>query len=214
MGQKVHPTGFRLGVTTDWKSRWFESADREYARKVLEDKEIRDFIRENVGRAGVQKIEIERALNRIKVTVHVARPGMVIGRGGLVIEQLRDGLERICGVRPELSVEEVKVPALAAALIAENIASQIERRRSPRRVMVAEAERAMLKGAKGVKIEVRGRLGGARIARKDRVIRSSIPLQTLRARIDYAQDEAKTKYGTIGVKVWIYLGEEPATQRH
>lgn len=208
MGQKVHPTGFRLGITTDWKSHWFEKSSRRYAEKVLEDKEVRDFIRKSVGRAGVQKIGVERALDKIRVTVYVARPGMVIGRGGSTIEQMRDGLEKICGARPELSVEEVKVPALVATLIAGSVARQIERRRPPRRVIMAEAERAVFKGAEGVKIEVSGRLRGSRIARKGRVTRGSVPLQTLRAKIDYAYDTAKTKYGTIGVKVWVYLGEE------
>ncbi len=208
MGQKTHPTGFRLGTTSDWKSQWFEEDPEAYAEKVLEDRKIREFIRENVGRAGVSEIRIERSLDDIKVTIRVARPGMVIGRGGSRIELLRDGLEDICGKKPEISVEEVKAPALSAALIAENAARQIERRRSPMGVISSQASKATYKGAKGVKIQVRGRLYGSQYARKAEVTEGSVPLQTIRAKIDYAFDEAKTKYGTIGVKVWVYLGEE------
>jgi len=207
MGQKTHPTGFRLGTTVDWKSHWFARNPRTYVARVLEDRKIREFIRSHVGPAGVQKIEIERALNNLKITVHVARPGMVIGRGGANIESLRDGLERICGTRPELSVEEVRDPNLSAELIAQEIVHQIERRRHPKRVMSVEAEKVMSRGAKGVKIEVRGRVGGGEFARVERITRGSVPLQTIRALVDYAQKEARTKYGTLGVKVWIYLGE-------
>lgn len=207
MGQKTHPTGFRLGETTDWKSHWFAGRVHDYVEKVLEDRKIREFIHANVGQAGVKEVEIERALNKIKITVYVARPGMVIGRGGVKIELLRDGLEKISGVRPELSVEEVKSPSLSAALVAQEIVRQIERRRHPARVISAEAEKVMSKGARGVKVEIRGRIGGSEFARKERVTRGSVPLQTIRAKIDYAQDVADTKYGTIGVKVWVYLGE-------
>jgi len=208
MGQKTHPTGFRLGETTDWKSHWFSGRARDYVEKVLEDRKIRKFIHASVGQAGVKEVEIERSLNKLKITVYVARPGMVIGRGGVKIELLRDGLEKICGTRPELSVEEVKSSALFAALIAQEIVREIERRRHPVRVISAEAEKVMSKGAQGVKIELRGRVGGGEFARKERVVRGSVPLQTIRAKIDYAQDEARTRYGAIGVKVWIYLGEE------
>ena len=208
MGQKTHPTGFRLGETIDWKSHWFSGRARDYVEKVLEDREIRKFIYANVGQAGVKEVEIERSLNKIKITVYVARPGMVIGRGGAKIELLRDGLEKICGVRPELSVEEVKSPSLSAALVAQEVVRQIERRRYPARVIVAEAEKVMSRGAQGVKVEIRGRTGGGRFARKGRVTRGSVPLQTIRAKVDYALGVANTKYGTIGVKVWIYLGEE------
>lgn len=207
MGQKTHPKGFRLGETADWKSHWFAGRARNYVEKVLEDRKIRGFIRANVGQAGVKEVEIERSLNKIKITVYVARPGMVIGRSGVKIELLRDGLEKICGTRPELSVEEVKSPALSADLVAQEIVRQIERRRHPTRVIIAEAERVMSRGAQGVKIEVRGRIGGGEFARKGRVMRGSVPLQTIRAKVDYAQYEAQTRYGTIGVKVWIYLGE-------
>lgn len=208
MGQKTHPTGFRLGTTSDWKSHWFEEDPEAYAEKVLEDRKIRKFVKDHVGRAGVSEIRIERSLEDIKITIKVARPGMVIGRGGSRIELLRDGLEDICGKRPEISVEEVKTPALSASLIVENVIRQIERRRSPVGVINSEAKKAMYKGAKGVKIQVRGRLYGSRYARKEVVTKGSVPLQTIRAKIDYAADKARTKYGTIGVKAWVYLGEE------
>jgi len=208
MSQQVHPTGFRLGITTEWKSRWFVRCSRDYVKNVLEDKRIRDFVRNSVGRAGIQRIEIERSFSALAITTYVARPGMIIGRGGSTIELLRSGLENICGAKPRFTVEEVKVPSLAAVLIADDVSRQIERRRPPRRVIISEAEKVMFKGAEGVKIEASGRLQGARIARKVRAIRGSVPLQTLRAKIDYAQGVAKTKYGTVGVKVWIHLGEE------
>ena len=208
MGQKIHPKGFRLGITSDWKSHWFEEDSKSYSDNVLEDRKIRKFVKRNVGRAGIQEVEIERSLNKLKVVIKVARPGMVIGRGGSRIELLRDGLEDICGKKPEISVEEVKNPALSANLIAENIARQIERRRSAMRAAATEAEKAMHKGAKGVKVQLRGRLRGSRYARKTTINKGSVPLQTIRANIDYALEEAHTKYGKIGVKVWVYLGEE------
>jgi small subunit ribosomal protein S3 len=208
MGQKTHPTGYRLGITADWKSRWFAGRGDDYSEKVLEDRKIRTFIREHVGRAGIKRIEIERSFNKIKVIIHVARPGMVIGRGGSRIELLRGGLEKITKTKPEIVVEEVKIPAISAQLISEEITRQIEMRRAPNRVINAEVEKAMLKGAEGVRVEAKGRLGGGRFARKSIVTRGKVPLQTIRAKVDYAQEEANTKYGTIGIKVWVYLGEE------
>ena len=208
MSQKTHPIGFRLGETAEWKSQWFSKSTRGYVANVLEDKKIRDFIREYVGRAGVKSVRIERFLNRMRVVVHVARPGMVIGRGGSRIELLRGGLEKICGTKPELVVEEVKHPALSAGLVAEEVVRQIERRRYPIRVMALEAEKVMSRGAKGVKIEAAGRLGGSAYARKGRITHGSVPLQTIRAKIDYALRVARTKCGTVGIKVWVYLGEE------
>lgn len=207
MGQKTHPTGFRLGSTIDWRSHWFADRFGEYAEKVLEDRKIRQFVRRAVGEAGVQAIEIERSLNHLKVTVFVSRPGMVIGRGGSKIELIRDGLSKICGTRPEISVEEVKNPSLSAALVAQEIVRQIERRRDVRRVILAEAERVMSRGGLGVKVEVKGRIGGNEIARAERLSRGSVPLSKIRANIDFARMEALTKYGKIGIKVWIYLGE-------
>lgn len=208
MGQKTNPTGFRMGVTLDWLSHWFARDDNAYVKNVLEDKRIRDFIVGNVGQTGVKNVEIERFFSKLKITIYVARPGMIIGRGGSRIELLRAGLEKICGVRPELLVEEVKAPGLSAKLVSEEVARQIERRRHPARVILMEADKVMMKGALGVKIEVGGRLGGAEIARRDRVSRGSVPLQTLRARIDYGLSVARTKYGAIGVKVWVYTGKE------
>ena len=208
MGQKTHPTGFRLGTTKDWKSHWFDEDSEGYSEKVLEDRRIRKFVRNHVGRAGIQRVEIERSLNKLRIVIRVARPGMVIGRGGSRIELLRDGLEDICGKKPEISVEEVKNPALSASLIAENIAGQIERRRSAMRAAATEAEKAMHKGAKGAKVQLSGRLRGSQYARKTTITKGSVPLQTIRANIDYALEEAHTKYGKIGVKVWVYIGEE------
>ncbi len=208
MGQKTHPRGFRLGITSDWKSHWFDEDSEGYSDKVLEDRKIRKFVRKNVGRAGIQGVEIERSLGKLKIVIRVARPGMVIGRGGSRIELLRDGLEGICGSKPEISVEEVKNPALSASLIAENVVRQIEQRRSPTRAAASEVEKAMHKGAKGVKVQLKGRLRGSQYARKNVVTKGSVPLQTIRANIDYALEEAHTKYGKIGVKVWVYIGEE------
>jgi len=206
MGQKVHPYGFRLGVIYDWKSRWFAEG-RQYTELLHEDLEIRKLIKERNPNAAISKVEIERTANNVEVIVWTARPGMVIGRGGRGIEELRRLLQDRFGKNFHIQIKEVEIPELDAQLVAENIAFQIERRVSYRRAMRQAAERAMLAGAKGVRIQVKGRLGGAEMARKEWVLHGRVPLQTLRADIDYGFAEAITKWGKIGVKVWIYKGD-------
>ncbi|MFW6110061.1 MAG: 30S ribosomal protein S3 [Patescibacteria group bacterium] len=208
MGQKTHPRGFRLGTTSDWKSQWFSERDKDYVENVVEDKKIREFIRDNISQAGIKEIRIERFLNNLKITVFVSRPGMAIGRGGSRIELLRDGLEKICDVRPELVIEQVRKPYLSAELVAQEVAQQLERRRRASRVMEFQAQRVMDSGAEGVRIQLSGRLGGSEYSRVDKVSKGSVPLQTIRADIDYAENDVRTKFGTIGIKVWIYLEEE------
>lgn len=206
MGQKVHPVGLRLGIIKDWDGRWY-AGRKEYAELLHEDLEIRRIIKDRFYTAGVSKIEIERAANRAKVTIYTARPGMVIGKGGAEVDRLRKELERKTGKQLQINIVEVKRPELDAQLVAENIAFQLERRVSFRRAMRQAQQRAMRFGAKGIKIRVSGRLGGADIARTEWTPEGSIPLHTLRADIDYGFAEAKTTYGQIGVKVWIYKGE-------
>lgn len=206
MGQKVHPVGFRLGVIKDWDGRWFANK-KEYADLLHEDIAIRERIKKRFYTAGVSKVEIERAANRAKVTIHTARPGMVIGKGGAEVDRLRQDLERMTGKQLQINILEVKRPEVDAQLVAENIAFQLERRVSFRRAMRQAQGRAMRFGAKGIKIRVSGRLGGAEIARAEWTPEGSIPLHTLRADIDYGFAEANTTYGKIGVKVWIYKGE-------
>jgi len=205
LGQKVHPKGFRVGVIYDWDSRWF--ARKNFADLLLEDWKIRRYIKDNLNRAGIPRIEIERKPQEISVIVHAARPGMVIGRGGTGIEALRKDLERLTGKRVNIHCLEVKSPETDAQLVAENIASAIERRVSYRRAMRQAIGRAMRAGAKGIKVKVSGRLHGAEIARSERAGEGTVPLHTIRANIDYGFAEAHTTYGRIGVKVWIYKGD-------
>lgn len=205
MGQKVHPKGFRVGVIYDWDSRWF--ARKNFADLLLEDWKIRRYIKDNLNRAGIPRIEIERKPQEISIIVHAARPGMVIGRGGTGIEALRKDLERLTGKRVNIHCLEVKSPETDAQLVAENIASAIERRVSYRRAMRQAIGRAMRAGAKGIKVKVSGRLHGAEIARSERAGEGTVPLHTIRANIDYGVAEAHTTYGRIGVKVWIYKGD-------
>lgn len=202
----MHPVGFRLGVIKDWDGRWFANK-KEYADLLHEDIAIRERIKKRFYTAGVSKVEIERAANRAKVTIHTARPGMVIGKGGAEVDRLRQDLERMTGKQLQINILEVKRPEVDAQLVAENIAFQLERRVSFRRAMRQAQGRAMRFGAKGIKIRVSGRLGGAEIARAEWTPEGSIPLHTLRADIDYGFAEANTTYGKIGVKVWIYKGE-------
>ena len=206
MGRKVHPYGFRLGVIRDWKSRWYAEGD-EYADLLYEDLKIRQFIRDEVGRAGISRIEIERFSNQVSVTIWTARPGIVIGRKGSSVKRLRKELEDMTGRRVSLDVQEVEQPELDARLVAENVVSQLERRISPRRAMQRALRGAMRAGAHGIKVMCKGRLFGAEMARQAWMREGRVPLQTLRADIDYAQEEAHTTYGRIGVKVWIYKGE-------
>jgi small subunit ribosomal protein S3 len=208
MGHKAHPLGFRLGISKDWKAKWY--AEDKYKERALEDVKIRKLIQEKAKTAGIAAVEIERSLTELTITLRAAKPGLVIGRGGKSIEELKKELVRLTGLKINLNIEEVKKPQLSARLVAEGIADQIERRYPPRRAISSAAERVMEAGAKGVKIVVSGRLGGTtNIARAERVTRGSVPLQTLRADVDFAREVAHAgPKGSIGVKVWIYRGEK------
>jgi small subunit ribosomal protein S3 len=206
MGQKINPRGLRVGVSQDWDAKWF-AKDKDFSDLLIEDIKIRDFIKNKIYASGVPKIEIERAANRIKIDVYTAKPGMVIGKGGAGIEGLRQEIEKMTNKKVIINIVEVKNPELDAQLVAENIASQLERRISFRRAMKQSIARAMKQGAKGIKIACSGRLAGAEIARTERYHEGVVPLQTLRANIDYGFAEANTTYGKIGVKVWINKGE-------
>ena len=206
MGQKVNPHGLRVGVIKDWDSRWYARADK-VGDLIVEDYNIRKFLKKTLFAANVPKIEIERDNVRVKIYIHCARPGVVIGKGGTEIERLRLLLEKKVGKPVSLSIVEVKTPDTNAQLVAENIASQLERRISFRRAMKGAMGRAMRMGVRGIKVTVGGRLGGAEIARSESYHEGTIPLQTIRADIEYGFYEADTTYGKIGVKVWIYKGE-------
>ncbi|MGD8400310.1 MAG: 30S ribosomal protein S3 [Bacillota bacterium] len=206
MGQKVHPIGLRVGIIKDWDGRWY-AGKKEYSRLILEDVKVRDFIKKRLYASGISQVEIERAANRVKVTIHTARPGMVIGRQGNEVENIRKDLEKLTGKKVQLNIAEVKSPELNAQLVSENIAFQLERRTSYRRAMKQAISRAMKFGAQGVKVNCSGRLMGAEIARNEQYSEGKVPLHTLRADIDYGFAEANTTYGKIGVKVWIYKGE-------
>ena len=206
MGQKVNPHGFRVGVIKDWDSRWF-TKDEEFGDTLVSDYNLRKFLKEKLVGAGIPKIEIERDAERVRVFVHCAKPGMVIGRGGSEIDKLKGTLEAMVGKPVIVNVVEVKTPDLNAQLVAENIAGQLERRTSFRRAMKLAIGRTMRLGAKGIKVQLSGRLNGAEIARTEHYHEGTIPLQTIRADIDYGVAEARTTYGRIGVKVWIYNGE-------
>jgi small subunit ribosomal protein S3 len=206
MGQKVNPHGLRVGIIKDWDSKWYAN-DNVFADNLVEDFKVRKFIKKTLFAAGVSKIEIERAANRVKVNIHAAKPGIIIGRGGAEIDKLKQQLENMIGKSVSVNIIEIKVPELDAQLVAENIAAQLERRISFRKAMKQVMARAMKLGAKGIKTSVAGRLGGAEIARTEHYHEGTIPLQTLRADIDYGFWEADTTYGKLGVKVWIYKGE-------
>lgn len=206
MGQKVHPYGLRLGIIKDWQSNWYADK-RSFADTLHEDLFIRKLIKERFYRAGVSRIDIERAANRVKVTIRTARPGMVIGKGGAEVERLRTMLEAQTGKQMQINIVEIKIPELDAQLVAENVAFQLERRVAFRRAIRQAQQRTMRMGALGIRVMVAGRLGGAEIARTEWSAEGSIPLHTLRADVDYGFAEAQTTYGQIGVKVWIYRGE-------
>lgn len=206
MGQKVNPHGLRVGVIKNWDSRWF-AKDSAFGDTLVEDYKIRKFLKKTLYAAGVPRIEIERDALKIRIHIHCAKPGIVIGRGGAEIEKLRKQLEKMLNKPVSINIVEVKQPDLSAQLVAENIAGQLERRVSFRRAMKQAIGRTMRLGAKGIKTRVSGRLGGAEIARSEDYHEGTIPLQTLRADIDYGFAEADTTYGRIGVKVWIYKGE-------
>lgn len=207
MGQKVNPYGFRLGITTDWKSRWFAEG-KEYNDSLIEDWEIRDFLRKQLPHAAVSRVEIERTRDRLRVDVYTARPGIVIGRRGSEADKLRAGLMKITG-NPKIhfNIQEIKQPELDATLIAQGVADQLAGRVSFRRAMKRAVQTAMKAGAQGIRVQCGGRLGGAEMSRREWYREGRVPLHTLRADIDYGQAEARTTFGRIGVKVWIYKGE-------
>ena len=206
MGQKVNPVGLRIGIIRDWESKWFANK-KDYQNLLHEDLGIRKYTFRRLKDAAVASIDIERAANRINVTINTAKPGMVIGKGGTEVDALRNQLNALTGKRVHISISEIKTPDLSAQLVAENIALQLARRVSFRRAMKQAIQRTMRVGAKGIRVQVSGRLGGAEIARTEGYSEGTVPLHTLRADIDYALAEAHTTYGRIGVKVWIYRGE-------
>jgi small subunit ribosomal protein S3 len=205
VGQKVNPVGLRVGIIRDWESKWF--AGKDFATLLHEDIKIRKFLEKKLVDAAISHIEIERAANRVNVTIHTGKPGMVIGKGGQEIEVLRKSISDMTGKKVHINVNEIKKPELDAKLVADSIAKQLENRVSFRRAMKQAMQRTMRSGAKGIKVMVSGRLGGAEIARSEGYSEGTVPLHTLRADIDYATSEAHTTYGVIGVKVWIYRGE-------
>lgn len=207
MGQKVNPISMRLQVNKDWRSKWF-APKRDYAKQLNQDLEVRRIIQAKAGNRGsVNKVDIERSPNLVTVTITTARAGVVIGRGGQGAQELKAAIEKIYGVQTRVNIEEIKKPELYAKLVAENIAHQLERRMSFRRAIKSSSAATMRAGAKGIRIEVAGRLNGAEMSRREKEVAGSVPLHTLRADIDYAQVGAKTAAGIIGIKVWIYKGE-------
>ncbi|MFM9332349.1 30S ribosomal protein S3 [Paenibacillus mesotrionivorans] len=205
MGQKVNPVGLRVGIIRDWESKWY--AGKEFGTLLMEDVKIREYLKQKLKDSAVSHIEIERAANRVNVTIHTAKPGMVIGKGGAEVEAIRQHISKLSGKKVHINISEIKNPELDAILVAESIAQQLERRVSFRRAMKQAIQRTMRAGAKGIKTGVSGRLGGAEIARSEGYSEGTVPLHTLRADIDYGTAEAHTTYGRIGVKVWIYRGE-------
>lgn len=213
MGQKVSPVGLRIGIIRDWESKWY--ADKDFGKLLIEDVKIREYLKNKLKESSVSRIDIERAANRVNVTIHTAKPGMVIGKGGAEVEVLRSHLAKMTGKKVHINIAEIKNAELDAILVAESIAQQLERRVSFRRAMKQAIQRTLRSGAKGIKTAVSGRLGGAEIARTEGYSEGTVPLHTLRADIDYGTAEAHTTYGRIGVKVWIYRGEvlPPAKRR-
>ena len=212
MGQKINPIGLRVGVIRDWDAKWY--AEKEYANYLHEDLRIRSYIAKNLSDAAVSTVEIERAANRVNVSVHTAKPGMVIGKGGSEVESLRKNLNELTGKRVHINIVEIKKPDLDAKLVGEGIARQLENRVAFRRAQKQAIQRTMRSGAKGIKTQVSGRLNGADIARSEGYSEGTVPLHTLRADIDYAWEEADTTYGKLGVKVWIYRGEVLPTKKN
>ena len=206
MGQKVHPHGFRVGVIKDWNSKWYANST-EFGDNLVEDNKIRKYVKKKLFVAGISKIEIERAANKIKLNVYTAKPGLVIGKNGNLADMLKKELENMTSKEVSLNIVEVKMPDIDATLVAENICGQLERRISYKRALKQAMQKAMKAGAKGIKTQVSGRLGGADIARAEHYSEGTTPLQTRRADIDYGFAEADTTYGKLGVKVWIYKGE-------
>jgi small subunit ribosomal protein S3 len=212
VGQKTHPTGFRLGIATEWKSRWY--AERDFPALLIEDETIRKYLKQRLGHASIAEVEIERKPGKVIVTVHTARPGVVIGKGGSEVDKLRDELSRLTKAKEvAINVEEVKRPEISAQLVADNIAHQLVQRVAFRRALKRAVQAAMRSGAEGIKVQVGGRLNGAEIARSEGYHEGRVPLHTLRADIDYAQSTARTTFGTIGVKVWVFRGEVTEDRR-
>ena len=207
MGRKVHPYGYRLKVIRDWQARWYAKKGAQYANLLGEDIHLRSFVQQQVGKSGISKVDIERFPNQVIVTIHTAKPGIIIGRKGAAVKQLREQLEKLTNKKVKLEVEEVEKPDLEATLVADNIAQQLERRISHSRAMKRAIQQAMRLGAGGIKIICAGRLAGSEMARTETVMEGRVPRSTLRADIDFARAEALTTYGRIGVKVWIYKGE-------
>ena len=207
MGRKVHPYGFRLKVIRDWQARWYAKKGPQYAGLLGEDIQLRKFVQKDVGKSGVSRVDVERFPNQVIVTIHTAKPGIIIGRKGAQVKVLRERLEALTGKKVKLEVEEVEKPDLEASLVADNIAQQLERRISHSRAMKRAIQQAMRLGAGGIKIICSGRLAGSEMARRESVMEGRVPRSTLRADIDFARAEALTTYGRIGVKVWIYRGE-------
>jgi len=205
VGQKVHPKGFRIGIIRDWDSNWY--ADRDYSDLVYEDVKIRKYIKDRFYAAGIAKVEIQRTGTRMRVTIHTAKPGIVIGRGGTEVEVLKNELTKMTNKNVSINIQEIKKPELDAQIVAENVAQQLEKRISFRRAMKQTVQRSMRTGAEGIRIAISGRLGGAEIARTEWYSEGKVPLHTLRADIDYGFAEANTTYGKIGIKVWINRGE-------
>lgn len=205
MGQKIHPYGFRLGYNKTWHSRWF--ADQDYSKILHQDLKLRESLKKRLEHAGVSEVDIERAADRLRVTIYTSRPGIIIGRKGAEVDKLRDDLRKMTGREVHINIQEIQRPELDAMLVAQSIAGQLQRRVSFRRAMKKAMESAFRFGAKGVKIMVGGRLGGAEIARTEWYQEGRLPLHTLKADIDYGLFEAKTNYGVIGVKVWVYKGD-------
>ncbi len=212
MGRKINPIGFRLKVNRDWDSRWYAEGDR-YVELLKEDRWIRHYIKHNTERAGVSRIEIERELNQVTVNIHTARPGIIIGRKGEAVKELREKLETKTGKKVKVEVQEIQKPDLDSILIAENIAGQLERRIGHSRAIKRAISQAMRQGALGIRIEVTGRLAGADMARRDWMSEGRIPRNTLRANVDYGTAEALTTYGRIGIKVWVYRGDVLAEEK-
>ena len=206
MGQKVHPHGVRVGIIKDWSSKWYANS-KDFSDYLIEDNKIRKYVKKKLYVAGISKVEIERAANKVKLNVYTAKPGLVIGKNGNLAEELKKEIEKMISKEVSLNIVEVKVPDLDATLVAESICSQLERRISFKRALKQAMQKAMKAGAQGIKTQVSGRLGGADIARAEHYSEGTTPLQTLRADIDYGFAEADTTYGKLGVKVWIYKGE-------
>ncbi len=206
MGQKIHPYSFRLGYIKDWNSRWF-SKKKDFGSLLIEDVKIRNHIKKNLSQGAIAKIEIERAYGRIRIIIHSGRPGVIIGRKGAEIDRLKEELRDIVNKELQIDIKEIKHPAVSAQLVAENIAFQLEKRIAFRRAMKRAVQQALQAGAQGIKLRCRGRLDGAEIARKESYKQGKVPLQTIRANIDYGFTEAHTTAGLIGIKVWIYTGD-------